>query len=80
MADPGYGTGTLIVADGHLVILGERCNLGIAEATPAGFVEKANTLVFHRSGCGTIPSLVDGGIYLRDNKEIVRINIVGATQ
>jgi len=76
----GYGTGTLIVADGHLVILGERCNLGIAEATPAGFVEKANTLVFHRSGCGTIPSLVDGGIYLRDNKEIVRINIVGATQ
>ena len=76
----GYGTGTLIVADGHLVILGERCNLGIAEATPAGFVEKANTLVFRHSGCGTIPSLVDGGIYLRDNKEIVRINIVGATQ
>ncbi|MDE2812270.1 MAG: PQQ-binding-like beta-propeller repeat protein [Gemmatimonadota bacterium] len=76
----GYGHGTLIVADGHLVILGERCELGIAEATPAGFVEKVNALVFRRSGCGTIPSLVDGGIYLRDNKEIVRINIVGATQ
>ena len=37
------GKGTLIVADGHLVILDERCNLSIVEATPAGFVEKANT-------------------------------------
>ena len=76
----GYGTGTLIVADGHLVILGERCNLGIAEATPAGFVEKANISVFFHSICETVPSLVDGQIYLRDNKEIVGINIVGATQ
>ena len=76
----GYGKGTLIVADGHLVILGERCNLGIAEATPAGFVEKANISVFFHSICETVPSLVDGRIYLRDNKEIVGINIVGATQ
>ena len=76
----GYGTGTLIVADGHLVILGERCNLGIAEATPAGFVEKANISAFFHSICETIPSLVNGQIYLRDNKEIVGINIVGATQ
>ncbi len=78
----GYGKGTLIVADGHLVLLGERCNLGIAEATPAGFVEKANTSVFFHSKCETVPSLVDGQIYLRDTKEIVGINInlMGATQ
>lgn len=76
----GYGKGTLIVADGHLVILGERCNLGIAEATPAGFVEKANAQVFRRSRCETVPSLADGRIYLRDDKEIVRINVVGVTQ
>ncbi|MXX40084.1 MAG: PQQ-binding-like beta-propeller repeat protein [Gemmatimonadetes bacterium] len=78
----GYGKGTLIVADGHLVILGERCNLGIAEATPAGFVEKANVQVSRRSRCETVPSLADGRIYLRDDKEIVcmNINLVGATQ
>ena len=61
----GYSKGTLIVADGHLVILGEHGNLGIAEATPKGFVEKANALVFRRSRCETIPSLADGGLYLR---------------
>ena len=76
----GYGHGTLIVADGHLVIFDEGCNLGIAEATPAGFAEKANAQVFRRSICETVPSLADGGIYLRDDKEIVRINIVGANQ
>ena len=74
------GKGTLIVADGHLVILDERCNLSIVEATPEGFVEKANTQVFRRSRCGTVPSLANGRIYLRDNKEIVRIDLVGVTQ
>ena len=76
----GYGKGTLIVADGHLVILGERCNLGIAEATPTGFGEKANAQAFRRSRCETVPSLVDGQIYLRDDKEIVCIDVVGAAQ
>lgn len=75
----GYGKGTLIVADGHLVILGEQGNLGLAQATPAGFVEKANTQVL-RSKCWTIPSLADGRIYLRDDKEIVRLDVVGAAQ
>ena len=75
----GYGKGTLIVADGHLVILGERGNLGLAKATPEGFVEKANTQVL-RSKCWTAPSLADGRIYLRDDKEIVRIDVMGASQ
>ena len=75
----GYGKGTLIVADDHLVILGERGNLGLAQATPAGFVEKANTQVL-RSKCWTIPSLADGRIYLRDDKEIVRLDVVGTAQ
>ena len=75
----GYGKGTLIVADGHLVILGEQGNLGIAQATPAGFVEKANTQVL-RSKCWTIPSLADGQIYLRDDQEIVCLNVQGAAQ
>ena len=75
----GYGKGTLIVADGHLVILGERGNLGVAAATPEGFVEKANTRVF-RSKCWTAPALADGRLYLRDESEIVCINVESAAQ
>ena len=75
----GYGKGTLIIADGHLVLLGEQGNLGIAEATPAGFVEKANTQILH-SKCWTAPSLADGRIYLRDDREIVCLKVQGTAQ
>ena len=75
----GYGKGSLIIADGHLVILGEKGNLGLAAATPEGFVEKANTWVF-RSKCWTAPALADGRLYLRDDSEIVCIDVVGAAQ
>lgn len=70
----GYGKGSLILADGHLVILGEKGNLGLAPATPTGFVEKANIRVF-RSKCWTVPALAAGRLYLRDESEIVRINL-----
>ena len=76
----GYAKGTLIIADGHLVVLGERGNLGVAKATPASFVEKAKTQVFHRSKCWTVPSLVGGRLYLRDESEIVCINLAVAAQ
>ena len=76
----GYGKGTLIVADGHLILLGEQGNLGLAEATPEGFVEKANAQVFRHSKCWTVPSLAEGRIYLRDDKEIVRIDLARASQ
>ena len=75
----GYGKGTLIIADGHLVILGEQGNLGLAQASPEGFVEKANTWVF-RSKCWTAPSLADGRLYLRDDSEIVCLKVQGTAQ
>ena len=75
----GYGKGTLIVADGHLVILGERGNLGIAEATPEGFAEKSSYPAFN-SRCWTAPSLANGRLYLRDESEIVCLNVQGSAQ
>ena len=75
----GYNKGTLIVADGHLIILGEQGNLGIAEATPEGFVEKASYRAFD-SRCWTIPSLANGRLYMRDESEIVCLKVQGAAQ
>ena len=75
----GYSKGTLIIADGHLVILGEKGNLGLAQATPEGFVEKASYPVFN-SRCWTAPSLTNGRLYLRDESEIVCLNVRGVAQ
>ena len=75
----GYGKGTLIAADGHLVILGERGNLGLAEATPAGFVEKAGFPAL-KGRCWTVPTLAGGRLFLRDEQEIVCLNLAERTR
>ncbi len=77
----GYGNGSLIAADGHLILLGEKGNLGLAQASPEGFVEKASYPAFD-SRCWTAPSLANGRLYLRDESEMVCVNIhsVGADQ
>ena len=75
----GYGKGTLIFADGHLVILGERGNLGLAEATPEGFVEKAGFPAL-KGRCWTVPTLAGGRLFLRDEQEIVCLNLAERTR
>ena len=70
----GYSKGTLIAADGHLILLGEKGNLGLAVATPEGFVENANVpLMTNR--CWTMPSLSDGRLYVRNETEIVAVDL-----
>ncbi len=70
----GYGKGSLLIADGHLFIIGEEGQLGLVEATPETFREKSKSQIFN-GRCWTVPSIADGRIYARDEKEIVCLNI-----
>jgi len=70
----GYGKGSLLIADGHLFILGEEGQLGLVEATPETFREKRKSQIFN-GRCWTVPSIADGRIYARDENEIVCLNI-----
>ena len=59
--------GTLMIADGKLVILDEEGDLVIAEATPREYRELARATVL--SGrCWAMPVLANGRIYVRNNK------------
>ena len=72
----GFGKGTVLLANGHLIILSDRGKLGLAEATPAGYIEKASAKVL--SGlCWTAPTLADGRLYLRNEEEIVCLDMAG---
>jgi outer membrane protein assembly factor BamB len=61
----GMGTGSLMLAGGKLIILGERGKLVIAEASPQGFKELSSAQILPKTKCWTVPVLANGRIYAR---------------
>jgi len=61
----GMRTGSLMLADGKLIILGERGKLVIAEASPEEFRELASAQIL-TGKCWTVPVLANGKIYARN--------------
>ena len=64
-AQGGMGTGSLMLADGKLVILSERGKLVIAEASPEKFTELASAQILNGK-CWTVPVLANGRVYARN--------------
>ena len=70
----GYGKGSLIAADGLLYILSDQGQLILAEATPAGFHEKGKVQVL-QGRTWTAPVLSHGRLYLRNDKEMIALDV-----
>lgn len=66
----GFGKGSLVLADGHLIVLGEEGDLVLAAAAPAEFVEKKRRRVL-AGRSWTPPSPAGGRLYLRNRSEAV---------
>ena len=58
--------GTLMIAGGKLIILDEKGDLVIADATPKGYRERARAKVLD-GRCWVMPVLANGRIYAKDN-------------
>jgi len=61
------GFGSLMLADGKLIILSEKGTLSIAEASPAAYHELWSQKVLD-GVCWTMPTLCNGLIYCRNDK------------
>ena len=61
----GYRCGSLMAANGQLLVLGERGNLAVGPASPKGFKPKAEAQVLGGK-CWTVPVLANGRIYCRN--------------
>lgn len=79
--ESGFGHGSLILADGRLAVLSERCELLLVEATPEAYREKGRSQIL--SGrCWTAPTLANGRLYLRNQEELLALqwtNIASTT-
>ncbi len=75
----GFKKGSLMYADGHLIVLSEKGLLVLVEATPEAFVQKASAQVL-KGRCWTAPTLVDGMLYLRNQKDILCLDLSDGNQ
>jgi outer membrane protein assembly factor BamB len=64
-AEPSVGMGSLMAADGKLIILSEKGKLMIARAVPEKF-EMVSSSQILEGKCWTPPTLANGKIYARD--------------
>ena len=73
----GLGTGSLMLADGKLIILSERGKLVIADASPDGYNELASAQILSGK-CWTYPVLANGRIYARNaDGKLVCVDVSG---
>lgn len=63
----GFGMGSLMIADGKLIVMSEKGNLVIAEASPEKYTPIAQASVL-TGKCWTVPVLANGRIYVRNAK------------
>ncbi len=70
----GFQKGSLIAADGHLIVFGEYGKLALVEATPEEYREVASAKILSGK-CWTIPTLANGKLYLRNQKDMVCLDI-----
>ena len=72
----GLGKGSLVVVDGHLLVLADDGRLLLVEASPKAYVERGSVQALE-GRCWTPPAVSDGRVFLRNHTEIVAYDIKG---
>jgi outer membrane protein assembly factor BamB len=70
----GFAKGSLLLADGHLIVLGERGTLALVEATPEAYREKGRAQVLE-GRTWTMPALAGGRLYLRNQTDMLALDL-----
>ncbi len=73
-ADQGLGRASYLLAEGHLIALGERGELALIELNPDRYVEKHRTPVL-RYPCWTPPVLSHGLLFLRNENTLLCLDL-----
>lgn len=73
-ARSGFSKGSLLYADGHLIVMGGSGQLGLVEATPEGFRSMSRVKILD-GRTWTMPALADGVLYARDFTEMVALRL-----
>ena len=70
----GFNRGSLIAADGKLIIYGERATLALAAVSPLKYQELARAQVLDGK-TWTVPTLCSGRLFVRNEQEMVCLKL-----
>ena len=75
-SEKGLGRSTLLWADGHLLVLGERGLLTLVEATPDAYRPRTRIDLDLTFPAWSPPVLSDGVLYVRGAAELVALEVI----
>jgi len=78
-AQRGLGKGSVLLADGLLIVQSDRGDVVLAEANPAAYVEKSRFQALEGKSW-TAPTLSGGRLYVRDQDEIACLDLQAHSQ
>src|SRR5207249_4905327 len=70
-----YGKGSVILADGKLVLYGQTGKLGLAETTPSEFRELCSFQALAGKDTWASPVLANGHLYIRTLDKMVALDV-----
>jgi outer membrane protein assembly factor BamB len=73
----GFARGSLLIADGRLIIFGESGELALADATPEEYRQRASYRFSRKSHCWSTPVLAQGKLYIRDEEKLACFQLTG---
>jgi outer membrane protein assembly factor BamB len=72
----GLGRGTLVIADGHLIILGDHGDLVLAKLTPVAYTEISRCQVFDKQTLTwTVPVVSGGRLFVRSQNALSALDL-----
>jgi outer membrane protein assembly factor BamB len=74
----GLGRGSLVIADGHLILLGDNSELVLAKITPDKYTEVSRFPVFDKGTLTwTVPVVSGGRLFVRNENALLALDLRG---
>ena len=70
-----FGCGTMVLADGRLIVLTEKGDLHLIQATPTAFREQAKARLLNAGPCRAQIALANGRLFARDQEKLVCVDL-----
>jgi outer membrane protein assembly factor BamB len=74
-SDRSFGKGSLIIADGKLIVYSDSGKLAVADASPDGFKELSSAQVLGGKSTWAAPVLANGKIYCRSLEKLAALSV-----